>query len=206
MIDSSRSKRPAFITHRSSDLQRRDIQRIDGVLTTTATRTLIDLGSVVRADVLETALERALLARVTTFDRLLRRFFELAARGRPGIAALRRLLVKRDPSLAPAESDLETLLLKILREAGLPDPIRQYPVLVDGQSFRLDAAYPELKIFMEGDGFGVHSQRNPFERDRTRQNLLVVAGWAPLRFTWLSCAAPPQRIGAASPHGRKLVS
>ena len=65
--------------------------------TTNATRTLIDLGSVVRADTLETALERALLARVTTIDRLLRRFFELAGRGRPGIAALRSLLVERDP-------------------------------------------------------------------------------------------------------------
>jgi len=42
------------------------------------------------SDTLETALERALLARVTTLDRLLRRFFELAAKGRPGIALLRR--------------------------------------------------------------------------------------------------------------------
>ena len=64
--------------------------------TTNATRTLIDLGSVVRADALETALERALLARITNLDRLLRRFFELAA-GRPGPAALRSLLVERDP-------------------------------------------------------------------------------------------------------------
>lgn len=74
------------------------------------------------ADVLETALERALVARVTTIDRLLRRFFELAGRGRPGIAALRTLLVERDPTLAPAESDLETLLFKILRDAGIPAP------------------------------------------------------------------------------------
>ena len=177
---------------------------VNGVPTTNATRTLIDLGSVVPSAALETALERALLARMTTFDRLLRRFFELASKGRPGIAALRSLLVERDPTLAPAESDLETLLFKILREAGLPAPIRQHPVMIAGQSFRLDAAYPELMIFMEGDGFGVHSQRDPFERDRSRQNLLVVAGWAPLRFTWqLTCAAPPQRNGA-SPRGANL--
>ncbi|MEO5841398.1 MAG: hypothetical protein ABIQ73_05310 [Acidimicrobiales bacterium] len=133
---------------------------------------------------LENALERALVARITTIDRLVRRFFELATQGRPGIAALRSLLVDRDPSLAPAESDLETLLFKILRQAGLPPPIRQYRVEIAGHTFYLDAAYPELSIFMEGDGFGVHSARNPFERDRWRQNLLAIAGWLPLRFTW----------------------
>ena len=116
---------------------------------------------------------------------------------------MRLLLVERDPTLAPAESDLETLLFKILREAGLPAPVRQHVVEIDGHRFRLDAAYPELMIFIEGDGFGVHSPRGPFERDRWRQNLLVSAGWSPLRFTWrLTCAAPPQRTGAASPLGR----
>jgi len=89
---------------------------------------------------------------------------------------LRSLLVERDPTLAPAESDLETLLTKILREGGLPAPVRQHEVEIDGHSFRLDAAYPELMIFIEGDGFGVHSQRDPFETDRSRQNLLVLAG------------------------------
>ena len=104
---------------------------------------------------------------------------------------MRSLLVARDPTLAPAESDLETLLFKILRHGGLPAPIRQHVVEIDGHCFYLDAAYPELMIFIEGDGFGVHSQRDPFERDRWRQNLLVVAGWLPLRFTWRRlCRAP----------------
>jgi very-short-patch-repair endonuclease len=86
------------------------------------------------------------------------------------------------------------LLSKILREGGLPAPVRQYPVTIAGQSFRLDSAYPELMIFMEGDGFGVHSQRDPFERDRWRQNLLVVAGWAPLRFTWRRLCRAPEGV------------
>ncbi|MEO5837885.1 MAG: hypothetical protein ABIQ73_14330 [Acidimicrobiales bacterium] len=190
-IDPCRSNRGPFITHRSGDLLRRDTTTVHGVSTTNATRTLVDLGSVVRAEILEAALERALLARVTTFDRLLRRFFELAAKGRPGIAAMRPLLVDREPTLAAAESDLETLLFKILRDGGLPAPVRQFEVVVAGQRFRLDAAYPELLIFMEGDGFGVHSQRDPFEIDRSRQNLLVGVGWAPLRFTWRRlCRAP----------------
>ena len=193
-----------FITHRSADLLGRDTTSVNGVSTTNATRTLIDLGSVVRAVTLETALERALLARLTTIDRLLRRFFEIAVRGRAGPAALRSLLVERDPSLAPAESDLETLLFKILREAGLPAPVRQHEVVVAGQRFFLDAAYPELMIFMEGDGFGVHSPRGPFERDRWRQNLLVGVGWSPLRFTWRRLCRQPQGV-VSEVHTARLV-
>jgi hypothetical protein len=190
-ISSTGNSRFPFITHRSGDLLSRDTTAVNGVATTNATRTLVDLGSVVRAEVLETALERALVARVTTVDRLLRRFFELARQGRPGIAALRSLLAGRDPTLAAAESDLETLLAEILREGGLPAPVRPHVVEVGGQRFYLEAAYPELMIFIEGDGFGVHSQREPFEIDRSRQNLLVLAGWLPLRFTWRRlCHAP----------------
>ena len=193
-IGATANNRGPFITHRSSDLLSRDTSTVTGVLTTNATRTLVDLGSVVHADMLEAALERALLKRTTTVDRLIRRFFELARHGRPGIAALRSLLVDRDPTLAPAESDLETLLFKILREAGVPAPVRQHEVVVAGQTFFLDAAYPELMIFMEGDGFGVHSQRDPFEIDRSRQNLLVLARWLPLRFTWRRLCRTPRGV------------
>ncbi|MEO5567382.1 MAG: type IV toxin-antitoxin system AbiEi family antitoxin domain-containing protein, partial [Gemmatimonadaceae bacterium] len=192
--DSGGSACAPFITHRSGDLLSRDTTTINGVPATNATRTLIDLASVVGRGALETALERALLARNTTLDRLSRRFFELAAKGRPGIAAMRSLLVERDPTQAPAESDLETLLSKILREGGLPTPVRQFEVVVAGQRFYLDAAYPELMIFLEGDGFGVHSQRGPFERDRSRQNLLVLAGWLPLRFTWPRLCRSPEGV------------
>ena len=174
--------------------------------TTNAARTLIDLGAVVPQTVLETALERALHQRLTTFDRLVRRFFELARRGRPGIGPLRTLLVDRDPHLAPAESDLETLLLRILRNAALPQPVRQFEVSVGNAIFRLDVAYPTLKIFIEGDGFGTHSTRNTFETDRDRQNLLVIEGWLPLRFTWrLLCHDPGRVVSQVSTaHDRRL--
>jgi very-short-patch-repair endonuclease len=172
----------------------RDIVRVEGIRTTSATRTLIDLGGVVTSTMLGTALERALHARLTTFERLVSRFFEVARQGRTGVGPLRILLVDRDPSLAPAESDLETHLLRMLREAGLPEPTRQFDVVADGERFRLDLAYPELKIFIEGDGFGVHSTRTAFEHDRERQNLLVASGWLPLRFTWRQLCHDPVRV------------
>jgi very-short-patch-repair endonuclease len=193
-IGSTQSMRQGLLLHRSRDLAARDIVRMHGIRATNATRTLIDLGAVVSAAMLETALERALHARLTSFDRLVRRFFEVARPGRPGVGPLRLLLVDRDPLLAPAESDLETLLLRILRDFGLPEPARQLEVRVGDALFRLDVAYSELKIFMEGDGFGVHSTRTAFEHDRDRQNLLVLDGWLPLRFTWRHLCHNPKRV------------
>ena len=180
--------------------------RIEGIATTNATRTLIDLGAVVPSATLETALERALNERLTTFDRLVKRFFQIARSGRPGVGPMRPLLVDRDPTLAPAESDLETLLLRILLDHGLPTPVRQFEVIVGERRFLLDVAYPDLKIAVEGDGFGVHGTRNAFETDRDRQNLLVIEGWLVLRFTWRQLCRTPDRVAALVEEARQQRS
>jgi predicted transcriptional regulator of viral defense system len=173
-----------LIIHRSSDLVPADICRIRDLRCTTATRTLIDLGAVVSAAVLESALERALHQRMTTISRVHERLDQVARRGRPGVTALREVLELRTPRLGIAESELELLIWRVLRRHHVPLPQRQVEVTLDGCAFRLDMAYAPQRIFIEGDGFGVHSTRIAFESDRSRQNKLVVAGWLPLLFTW----------------------
>jgi very-short-patch-repair endonuclease len=76
----------------------------------------------------------------------------------------------------------------------LPEPVRQFDVTVQGERFRLDLAYPEQRLFLEGDGFGVHGTRSAFEDDRRRQNLLVLAGWRSLRFTWRQTRHEPGSV------------
>ena len=173
-----------LILHRSSDLLGGDLIRIRGLRCTNATRTLVDLGAVVGEAVLESALERALHRRLTTLPRLNARVEAVARRGRPGITSLRRVLDLRTPRLAATESELELLIWQVLRRQRVPLPERQVKVQIAGHSYRLDLAYRPEKVFIEGDGFGVHSTRAAFENDRTRQNKLVIAGWLPMRFTW----------------------
>ena len=48
----------------------------------------------------------------------------------------------------------------------------------------IDFADPQLKVAIEVDGRAFHSDRRSFERDRERQNLLVIRGWVVLRITW----------------------
>lgn len=177
--------------HRTDDLLRSDTVTVQGIRCTNAIRTCIDMGARMSVDELERLMERARHRRLVHPDPLVARFLQLARRGRDGIATTRAALQRLDPDLEPAESDLETLLVQILREHGLPAPVRQHAVVIDGRSFRIDMAYPELRVAIESDGFAHHGERSAFEDDRERQNLLTLAGWTVLRFTWRQICAQP---------------
>lgn len=155
---------------------------VDGVPTTRIERTLLDLAGIVDDDVCERAVEAAFGRGLTSPERLLRRLNELAAPGRAGIVRLRRVL-KRRAAGRPAGSELEVRMVQLLRAAGLPEPVRQHEVRVGGERFFLDLAYPERRLAIELDG-AEHHQGSAFEHDRRRQNLLVLAGWTVIRFTW----------------------
>lgn len=68
--------------------------------------------------------------------------------------------------------------------AGLPAPICQFTITSDGRQIaRVDFAWPHVRLVVEIDGFEWHFSREAFQRDRTRQNDLVLRGWTVLRFT-----------------------
>ncbi|MGI9196345.1 MAG: endonuclease domain-containing protein [Candidatus Nanopelagicales bacterium] len=58
----------------------------------------------------------------------------------------------------------------------------------------IDFALKELRIAIEVDGRAFHSDRSSFERDRRRQNLLVLGGWCVLRFTWEQITRDPEAV------------
>jgi very-short-patch-repair endonuclease len=63
-------------------------------------------------------------------------------------------------------------------DAGLPAPVPQFRVMVNGRErFRLDLAYPELKICIEYDGEQFHSSPEDRARDRARREWLRRHGW-----------------------------
>lgn len=171
------------VVHRSDDLRPSDIITIRGMPITNAARTLVDIGCMVRRSDLEKALHRALHRKLTTVEDLSALYRRISRRGRTGAGPIGELLQLYDGTMA-AESDLEVEILRLLEDHGVRPPQRQVVVNVEGQGFRLDLAYPDHKVFLEGDGFGVHGGRSAFEDDRWRQNLLVLNGWWPLRFTW----------------------
>jgi very-short-patch-repair endonuclease len=169
--------------HRHQDLERHDIELVQGIPCTNAARTLIDIGAV-RRDLVEPMFHSVLHRRLADYDDIVARFYQVARKGRNGVGPLRAVLADYDSAMAPAESTLEVRLLQIIREHGLKPPVRQHRVTVGGRHYRLDVAYPDEMLAIEGDGFGVHSERDRFETDHERQNALVLLHWRPLGFTW----------------------
>jgi hypothetical protein len=76
-----------------------------------------------------------------------------------------------------AESPPESHLRLIVVDAGLPVPVAQHPIRTpDGlQLWRLDLAWPELKIALEYDGYETHAGRDL--PDRARDEDLRRRGW-----------------------------
>jgi very-short-patch-repair endonuclease len=110
---------------------------------------------------------------------------------------LAQVLARRIPGYDPGDSDLETYVWQVLIDAGLPAAARQHRVVVGGQPYKIDLAYPDLRIAIEADGFDPHRSRTAFDSDRERQNDLIGAGWSVLRFT--SRSTPSTIVSAVLP-------
>ena len=184
------------VVHRHP-LDRVDVTVVDAIPTTTPARTLIDLAAVLSADALEEALDDALNRRLVTLASMRRRVAAIARPGRPGIAAVRRLLDDRDPEAAVPESIMERRAMRIFRKAGLPAPVAQYEIR-SGERLvaRLDFAYPDVKLAIEADGYASHARRERWERDRARDARLTLLGWRVLRFTWSDIKKRPHWVAA----------
>jgi hypothetical protein len=97
-------------------------------------------------------------------------------RRRRGVIQLRELVLVVDPRL---ESQRESWVLLAILDACLPVPEPQFWVEVDGvPTFRLDFAYPRLRVCIEYDGADWHGgtpeQR---EHDQARRTWLRDHGW-----------------------------
>jgi very-short-patch-repair endonuclease len=187
----------AVVVHRGA-VTGNDRRLVDRVPVTSAARTIIDLAGCFEGEVLEAALEDVLHRGLTTPATIERRLVSLGGSGRAGARRLRRLLAQRDE--APAGSRLEVRVWRLLRGAGLR-PVRQYAVRCEGRRFRLDFAWPNLKVAVEAEGFVAHGGRVAHVADRRRLAALVAAGWSIVPVTWDDCTTEPavfiERVRAA---------
>jgi len=181
-------------THRSLLLGPADVTIVDSIPATTPARTLVDLGLVVPGQALEIALEYYVRRGLVTEGWLWRRLERLGAPLRPGSRPLVQLLLGRHPDWAPLESLLEVLVWDIIRASDLPDPTRQFVVVIDGVKYRLDFAYPDQLVGVEPAGFRWHSGRLRWGQDLRRAAALAAAGWRIVPVTSTDAQEDPDRI------------
>ncbi len=172
------------IVHRTRALDPVDMAIVDGIPVTSAARTLIDCAASLHPLVMEEALDDALRRGLFSRSYLAWRLRELGRRGRTGAGALHRLLSARAPGEAVPQSVLETRFLRLVTEAGLPEPLRQYTVRDGGRVLGvIDFAYPEHRVAIEVDGWGHHSGRIKWQSDLSRRNELTSRGWRLIHVT-----------------------
>jgi hypothetical protein len=150
---------------------------------TTVARTLVDLSGSFSVAQLGRMTDSALREGTLRLDDLRTCVAGLPpARGRHP-TRVESVLERRLAGYNPGDSGLEMRFTRAIVGNGLPGPVQQYPVSVGRRHYRIDLAYPELKIAIEIDGWEYHRSRGSFDDDRSRANDLVVAGWHVLRFT-----------------------
>jgi len=188
-----RVRLPGVVVHEVAELTAIDVTEVDAIPCTTPTRTLLDLAGVASENRLEEALDDALRRGLTSVRRLEWRAEQLGRR--PGLPMIRRLLAVRKDAGAVPQSVLETRLLRLLGRARLPRPICQYQVKERGRLLAVvDAAYPDLKIAIEADGYRWHSSRARWEHDLNRSNELMRRGWRVIHVTANALRDSPEQV------------
>lgn len=140
-------------------------------------RTLIDYAAVVPPILIERAVEDAFRRRLTNEGAVRRRLAIAGGHGARGAGRLRAVLDAR-PAGRPARSGFEVMMLDVLRQYGLPMPVRNYVVYADGIPVaELDLAYPDQMLDLEANGAKWHSTRRQLKRDAERRAILETLGW-----------------------------
>lgn len=170
--------------HRSGMWEDDDIRQVAGMSVTSPLRTVIDLSSRLGVDGTGRLFDDMLRRRLVTVAQLRERVSRLRPAPGRSVRVLRIILAARDDTFDAGESTLESRIRRVVQRKGFPPPVGQYPVRGPGFSVRLDFAYPDVKVYLEGDGFGFHRMRSDLDRDVRRRNGLVERGWLGLHFTW----------------------
>lgn len=174
-----------IVVHRRSSPA---VSRHLGIPVTDPVCTFLDLGSLLSASQLETAINEGDKLELIDPDEL--RSAVAVGRHRRGAPAVRAVLDRHTFTLT--DSELERRFLPLACAAGLPLPeTGRYR-----NGFEVDFLWPSLGLVVETDGLRYH--RTPAEqaRDRLRDQAHAAAGLTSLRFTHAQVAFEARHVKA----------
>jgi hypothetical protein len=161
---------PGLFVRRAA-LPAEHVSRRRGVRVTTAAATALRVAGSLPPDDAVVAVDQLVAAGVVDLEPL--RAVAATARG-PGSSRARETCARADGLAASPE---ETRLRLLIGRSGLPAPVAQFSVRMDGLFIaRVDFAWPEKKVALEYDGLW-HAEEGQFAKDRQRLNRLQAAGW-----------------------------
>ena len=192
------------VLHRSRIIVPDDVTVHRRIPVTSRARTIVECAA--RLNVKQTGQlidEYARIDKSFGLERVRACFARLAGGGRRRLQSVKEALMGRIPGYDPGESDLELSTLRTLISAGLPIPLQQHRMVLNGKRVRIDLAYPDDKVAIELQSWEFHKGYEPFHDDKARIGDLVAEGWRALEVT--SRHAPEdivRRVGGALRHAR----
>jgi hypothetical protein len=169
--------------HRSGTWDERDLRDRANMKVTSPVRTVIDLSARLGVDGTGRLVDDMLRRKLLTVSQLRERIADLGPAPGRSMRVLRTVIAARDDTYDPGESTLEARIRRVIRRKRFPAPVGQHWVRDCGFNVRLDFAYPEVKVYLEGDSFGWHRFASDLDRDVRKRNGLVRRGWVGLHFT-----------------------
>ena len=186
--DRNPRKRKGLVVHHSCFYSGQVVE-LDGLRTLTIEQTVADLLCTARpADALAVADETLRLAEGRCDE--LRRSVLRRLRARPDPRGTVRGAALWDLASPRAESAPESWIRLLIIELGFPLPDVNFALLSPGgrELYRLDLAWPELRIALEYDGHAAHAGRE--EQDAAREEDLRRRGWIVVRARAADLADP----------------
>lgn len=152
----------------------------NGIPVTGVARTILDCAPQFEQPI--RLLDDALRQRIVTWEELWRCYLAHNVIGR-NVRPFRRILIERDGNTPPG-GDFARRMADMLTGAGLPMPVFEHRVVIDGHEYFLDLAWPTRMVTIECNDGGSHDTPKAFRRDPMKRNRCEQAGWRYLEYTW----------------------
>ena len=198
IVETTQTRRPSRrhpygVEHSSRYLPPEHITVVDGIPVTTIERTVMDLAATVGRKRAQWLVKTLCSMKLTTIGKIAAMVAEMAKPGRKGIRLLRAILAEVDDGTPLEASELEKLVLAVIKAAGLPLPDRE--VEVGGTTApvgRIDFLYRQARIVIEADSKAWHDGWVATEADQRRDKKLIAAGYYVVRTNWREIVNEPE--------------
>ena len=191
----SKSRSRGSIRRHFADLPADEVTIRRRIAVTTVSRTLLDMATDLRVDVIEQAMRQS--ERLRLYDSL--SLEDLLARypRRRGNGTIRECLRRRRELPAGVTREaLEARFLAFLAQHGLPRPRLNTWITLGSHRYQVDCLWPGQRVIVELDGYETHGTWSAFQSDRDRDRRLLAAGYRGPRVTWHHLDEIPEEIAA----------
>jgi very-short-patch-repair endonuclease len=169
------------------------VRTVRGVRVTGLEATLLRLAHLLDDEAFEVTCEDARRRRLASVPALRSYLDRFARRGRPGVAAMRRLLDQLDP-VHPARSTLEVKTRRLQVSRGISDFVREFPLEWNGRTYLYDFAFPTERVILETNGRRWHDDAADYEYDSEKWSVPGRLGYRIVFATWDQVVHRPEQL------------